>query len=51
VKTVSGIPGSATSTVVNSGLTNGSSYKFKVLAVNAVGASPLSAFSNTVTAR
>jgi manganese oxidase len=51
VKTVSGIPASATSTVVNSGLTNGSSYKFKVLAVNAVGASPLSAFSNTVTAR
>jgi Fibronectin type III domain len=49
VKTVSGIPGSATSTVV-SGLTNGSTYKFKVLAVNAIGAGPLSsAFSNTVT--
>src|SRR3712207_1778108 len=56
VKTVS-VPGSTpsgqptTSAVVNSGLTSGSTYKFKVLAVNAIGASPLSAFSNTVTAR
>jgi manganese oxidase len=50
VKTVSGISGNATSTVI-SNLTNGTAYKFQVRAVNAVGVGPFSAFSSTVTPR
>jgi len=48
VKTVSGIPGNATSANI-SGLTNGTAYKFQVRAVNAVGVGPFSNFSNSVT--
>jgi hypothetical protein len=48
VNTVTGIPASATSAVIT-GLTNGTSYKFVVHAVNAVGAGVGSAESNLVT--
>jgi hypothetical protein len=48
VRTVTGIPGTATSTVV-SGLTNGTTYNFVVRAVNAAGVSANSAASNPVT--
>jgi hypothetical protein len=46
-RTIEGIAGSATSTVVT-GLTNGTSYTFKVQAVNVAGPGPLSAASATV---
>lgn len=48
VRTITGIAATATSTVVT-GLTNGTAYNFRVLAVNARGSGPLSAASNTVT--
>lgn len=48
VRTVTGIAPTATSTVVT-GLTNGTQYNFRVLAVNAIGASAPSAQSNLVT--
>ena len=48
VRTVSGIAATAVSSTVT-GLTNGTGYSFRVQAVNAVGTSPLSAASNTVT--
>jgi hypothetical protein len=48
VRTVTGIAGNATSTVVT-GLTNGTTYNFRVQAVNAIGTGVLSAASNTVT--
>ncbi len=47
-RTVTGIPPLFTSTVVN-GLTNGTAYTFRVVAVNDVGASLPSAESNAVT--
>ncbi len=47
-RTVSDIPGSESSSVV-SGLTNGTTYTFRVLAVNGIGASAPSADSNAVT--
>ena len=46
--TITGISPTATSQVVT-GLTNGTSYKFKVIAVNKFGSSAPSAFSNSVT--
>ncbi|GAB2765825.1 hypothetical protein GCM10027039_28310 [Terrabacter koreensis] len=48
VRTVTVTPGTATSTVVTA-LTNGTSYQFRVAAVNAVGTGPFSALSNVVT--
>jgi Ca2+-binding RTX toxin-like protein len=48
VRTVTGIAATATSNVVT-GLTNGTTYMFRVVAVNAVGSSAASALSNTVT--
>ncbi len=50
VRTVTGIPATATNTVVT-GLTNGTAYTFRVVAVNAAGASLPSAESNVVTPR
>jgi hypothetical protein len=46
-QTVSGTPPAQSMTFT--GLTNGTSYKFKILATNANGNSPLSNFSNSVT--
>jgi Ca2+-binding RTX toxin-like protein len=48
VSTITGVPANATSRVVT-GLTNGTAYDFQVRAVNAIGASVLSAPSNAVT--
>jgi hypothetical protein len=50
ISTPSGITGTGTSSPVTvSGLTNGTAYTFKVLAINAYGPSALSAASNSVT--
>jgi hypothetical protein len=48
VRTVTVTPGTATSTVVT-GLTNGTSYQFRVAAVNAVGVGAFSALTAAVT--
>jgi Ca2+-binding RTX toxin-like protein len=48
VRTVTGLPAGGTSAVVT-GLTNGTTYTFKVIAVNATGPSAPSAASNAVT--
>jgi Ca2+-binding RTX toxin-like protein len=48
VRTVTGVAATATSTVVT-GLTNGTTYQFRVVAVNAIGSSTASALSNAVT--
>ena len=48
IRTVTGVPGTATSSTVTA-LTNGTAYNFRVQAVNSAGIGALSAASNTVT--
>ncbi|VXB30551.1 Heme peroxidase [Nocardioides sp. AX2bis] len=48
VRTIGNIAPTATSSIVT-GLTNGTAYNFRVVAVNAVGVGPVSAASNVVT--